>query len=181
MRRAPDRIYFFVIVMGEDRVNFSSASLATSAGSPFVASAVAVPGVAIEGAEGSGCGPEVGWAIATCMITPSVESYTVNRRPHCGIGSAMPARRSICHAIAWFDDVTGLPLEFGEFFYWISFFGTPSRGEPWGWQLDGHHCNINCLVAANQIVLSPTTYLNTSPGARVSARPSAPSTTPPTP
>jgi hypothetical protein len=53
-------------------------------------------------------------------------------------------------------EMTGLPLEFGEFFYWISFFGTPSRGEPWGWQLDGHHCNINCLVAGDQIVLSPT-------------------------
>src|SRR5262245_18868297 len=53
-------------------------------------------------------------------------------------------------------EMTGLPLEFGEFFYWISFFGTPSRDDPWGWQLDGHHCNINCLVAGDQIVLSPT-------------------------
>jgi hypothetical protein len=52
-------------------------------------------------------------------------------------------------------EMTGLPLEFGEFFYWISFFGTPSRTEPWGWQLDGHHCNVNCLVASGQIVLSP--------------------------
>ncbi len=52
-------------------------------------------------------------------------------------------------------EMTGLPLEFGEFFYWISFFGTPSLTEPWGWQLDGHHCNINCLVAGGQIVLSP--------------------------
>jgi hypothetical protein len=52
--------------------------------------------------------------------------------------------------------MTGLPLEFGEFFYWISFFGTPSLTEPWGWQLDGHHCNLNCLVAGGQIVLSPT-------------------------
>ena len=52
-------------------------------------------------------------------------------------------------------EMTGLPLEFGEFFYWISFFGTPSLTEAWGWQLDGHHCNINCLVAGGQIVLSP--------------------------
>ncbi len=52
-------------------------------------------------------------------------------------------------------ELTGLPLEFGEFFYWISFFGAPSLAEPWGWQLDGHHCNINCLVVGDQIVLSP--------------------------
>jgi hypothetical protein len=53
-------------------------------------------------------------------------------------------------------EITNLFEEFGEWLYWLSLFGTPSAGEPWGWQLDGHHCNINCLVAGDQIVLSPT-------------------------
>ncbi len=52
-------------------------------------------------------------------------------------------------------EMTGLPLEFGEYFYWISIFGDPSPNAPWGWQLDGHHCNINCFVLGDQIVLSP--------------------------
>lgn len=52
-------------------------------------------------------------------------------------------------------EMTGLPEEFGEFFYWMSIFGTPSADAPWGWQLDGHHCNINCFVLGDQIVLSP--------------------------
>jgi Protein of unknown function (DUF3500) len=52
-------------------------------------------------------------------------------------------------------EMTGLPLEFGEFFYWISFFGAPSADEPWGFQVDGHHCNISCFVLGDQIVLSP--------------------------
>ena len=52
-------------------------------------------------------------------------------------------------------ELTGLPEEFGEFFYWISMFGTPSPDEPWGWQLDGHHCNVNCFVLGDQMVLSP--------------------------
>ncbi len=52
-------------------------------------------------------------------------------------------------------EMTGLPLEFGEFFYWISIFGVPSLDQPWGWQLDGHHCNINCFVLGDQLVLSP--------------------------
>lgn len=52
-------------------------------------------------------------------------------------------------------ELTGLPEEFGEYFYWISMFGTPSADAPWGWQLDGHHCNINCLVLGDQIVLTP--------------------------
>jgi hypothetical protein len=52
-------------------------------------------------------------------------------------------------------EMTGLPLEFGEYFYWISLFGEPSADKPWGWQLDGHHCNINCFVLGDQIMLSP--------------------------
>lgn len=52
-------------------------------------------------------------------------------------------------------EMTGLPLEFGEYFYWISLFGEPSPDKPWGWQLDGHHCNINCFALGGQMVLSP--------------------------
>ena len=51
--------------------------------------------------------------------------------------------------------LTGLPEEFGEQFYWISIFGEPSADAPWGWQFDGHHCNVNCFVLGDQIVLSP--------------------------
>ena len=52
-------------------------------------------------------------------------------------------------------ELTGLPEEFGEHFYWIGIFGEPSADEPWGWQFDGHHCNVNCFVLGDQIVLSP--------------------------
>ena len=56
-------------------------------------------------------------------------------------------------------ELTGLPDEFGEFFYWISIFGEPSAdaafNAPWGFQIDGHHCNINCFVLGDQMVLSP--------------------------
>jgi Protein of unknown function (DUF3500) len=52
-------------------------------------------------------------------------------------------------------ELTGLTEEFGEHFYFISIFGVPSPDAPWGWQLDGHHCNINCLVLGDQMVLTP--------------------------
>ncbi len=52
-------------------------------------------------------------------------------------------------------ELTGLSDEFGEFFYWISIFGTPSAVAPWGFQIDGHHCNINCFVLGDQLILSP--------------------------
>lgn len=52
-------------------------------------------------------------------------------------------------------ELTGLPEEFGEHFYWISLFDAPSADAPWGFQCDGHHCNINCFVLGDQMVLSP--------------------------
>lgn len=52
-------------------------------------------------------------------------------------------------------ELTGLPEEFGELFYWISIFGEPSADTPWGWQIDGHHCNINCFMVGGQMVLTP--------------------------
>lgn len=46
--------------------------------------------------------------------------------------------------------------EFGEWPYFVSIFGTPSPDEPWGWQFDGHHLNVNCFVLGDEIVLTPT-------------------------
>jgi hypothetical protein len=52
-------------------------------------------------------------------------------------------------------EITGLPEEYSEWFYWVSLFGTPSPDEPWGWQIDGHHLNLNCFVLGDQLVLTP--------------------------
>ena len=51
-------------------------------------------------------------------------------------------------------DQQGFP-EFGEWMYWISLMGDASASEPWGFQLDGHHLNINCLLLGDQIVVTP--------------------------
>jgi hypothetical protein len=53
-------------------------------------------------------------------------------------------------------EITGKPEEYSEWFYWVSVFGTPSPGEPWGWQIDGHHLNINCFVLGDQLVMTPS-------------------------
>ncbi len=63
--------------------------------------------------------------------------------------------RDVMRLNATLAELTGLPLEFGEYYYWISLFGEPSVEGPWGFQIDGHHCNINCFVLGDQIVLSP--------------------------
>jgi hypothetical protein len=53
-------------------------------------------------------------------------------------------------------EITGKADEYSEWFYWVSVFGTPSPDEPWGWQIDGHHLNVNCFVLGDQLVLTPS-------------------------
>jgi len=45
--------------------------------------------------------------------------------------------------------------EYGEWLYWITVMGTPSKSEPWGWQLDGHHLIVNYFVLGDQVVMTP--------------------------
>ncbi|KAL4862674.1 hypothetical protein BDV12DRAFT_207075 [Aspergillus spectabilis] len=39
--------------------------------------------------------------------------------------------------------------------YNFCIFGTPSETEPWGWQIFGHHFDMNCFVLGKQMVISP--------------------------
>jgi hypothetical protein len=52
-------------------------------------------------------------------------------------------------------EITQRPDEYGEWVYWVSIMGVPSATEPWGWQLDGHHLNLNCFILGDQMVLTP--------------------------
>lgn len=49
-----------------------------------------------------------------------------------------------------------------EWLYWFSVYGEPEKGEPWGWQLDGHHVNVNCVFVGDQVTLTPT-FLGAEP------------------
>src|SRR5215204_2297347 len=52
-------------------------------------------------------------------------------------------------------EITGSWTEYGEWVYFVSMFGQPSAHEPWGWQIDGHHLIVNCLVLGDQMVATP--------------------------
>ncbi|MGV3616301.1 MAG: DUF3500 domain-containing protein [Fimbriimonas sp.] len=51
-------------------------------------------------------------------------------------------------------ELTGRP-NYGEWRYRVSILGTPSVTEPWGWQVDGHHLNVNYFVLGDQVVMTP--------------------------
>ncbi len=52
-------------------------------------------------------------------------------------------------------EVTGRPDDFGEWPYFVSFFGEPSVDAPWGFQLDGHHLAINCVAVGDYLAMTP--------------------------
>lgn len=66
-------------------------------------------------------------------------------------------------------ELTANPARFGERKYWVTVMGTPSPAEPWGWQLDGHHCIINFFVLGDQVVMTPT-FMGSEPVRAVSGR-----------
>ncbi|MEU6148282.1 DUF3500 domain-containing protein [Streptomyces sp. NPDC047081] len=56
-----------------------------------------------------------------------------------------------------------------EFTYWFTIFGDPTSGEPWGWQLMGHHVDLHCVFVGSQMVLAPV-FLGAEPTFGLSGR-----------
>ncbi|MDZ4799773.1 MAG: DUF3500 domain-containing protein [Bryobacteraceae bacterium] len=52
-------------------------------------------------------------------------------------------------------ELTNDHVGLGEWLYYITIMGKPSATEPWGWQLDGHHCIVNYFVLGDQVVMTP--------------------------
>lgn len=44
---------------------------------------------------------------------------------------------------------------FGLKYYWLSFLGEPASGQPWGWQLDGHHLALNFSLVGDRAAMTP--------------------------
>lgn len=49
-----------------------------------------------------------------------------------------------------------------EYAYWFTIFGDPSSGDPWGWQLMGHHVDLHCVFVGGRVVLAPV-FLGAEP------------------
>jgi predicted TIM-barrel fold metal-dependent hydrolase len=82
--------------------------------------------------------------------------------------------RDVMRLNRFIGDLLGAPHVLGEWSYLFSLFGVPGAGEPWGWQLFGHHLCLHCLVVAEQMVLTPSfmgaepSYADTGPFAGIS-------------
>jgi len=64
--------------------------------------------------------------------------------------------RDVMRINAFLIEVTKKSEDYGEWPYFITLFGTPSADGPWGWQIDGHHLNLNFLVLGDQLIFTPS-------------------------
>lgn len=69
--------------------------------------------------------------------------------------SGYQCARGVMKLNDYIGEITEKYEEYGEWVYWLSIMGTPSPDEPWGWQIDGHHLNVNCFVLKDQLVMTP--------------------------
>jgi hypothetical protein len=80
--------------------------------------------------------------------------------------SLSPEGFELAHAMmlinGFLGEVVDLETILNEFSYNIALYGTPDLRAPWGWQLFGHHCAVNCLVVEGRMVLSPV-FLGAEP------------------
>jgi hypothetical protein len=60
-------------------------------------------------------------------------------------------------------------VQYGEDLYWITVMGEPSKTEPWGWQVDGHHLIVNYFVLGDQVVMTPT-FVGSEPAIATSGK-----------
>lgn len=47
--------------------------------------------------------------------------------------------------------------------YWLSFYGTPSANEPWGWQFGGHHLGLNLSIEGDKVETMSPSFIGTEP------------------
>ncbi|WP_328634722.1 DUF3500 domain-containing protein [Streptomyces sp. NBC_00356] len=70
--------------------------------------------------------------------------------------------RTMMRINGFLGEVVDLENILGEFSYNIALYGTPDEHAPWGWQLFGHHCAVNCLVVEGRSTVGPV-FLGAEP------------------
>jgi hypothetical protein len=80
--------------------------------------------------------------------------------------SLSPEGYELAHAMmlinGFLGEVVDLETVLNEFSYNIALYGEPDLRAPWGWQLFGHHCAVNCLVVEGRMIVSPA-FLGAEP------------------
>ncbi|WGW11899.1 DUF3500 domain-containing protein [Saxibacter everestensis] len=66
--------------------------------------------------------------------------------------------RDMMRINGFLGQVVGLEGILNEFSYNVALYGRPHPSAPWGWQLYGHHCAVNCLVVEGRMTIGPVFF-----------------------
>lgn len=47
--------------------------------------------------------------------------------------------------------------------YYVSIFGTPAEGEPWGWRFEGHHLSLNYTSVTSELTATTPAFFGANP------------------
>lgn len=47
--------------------------------------------------------------------------------------------------------------------YYVTIFGKPGNGKPWGWRYEGHHLSLNFTVIKDSVIISTPMFLGANP------------------
>jgi hypothetical protein len=72
------------------------------------------------------------------------------------------AARDVMRLNETIREITGSDEQYGEWLYWLSVMGDPASDKPWGFQIDGHHLNVNYAMVGGQLVATPS-FLGSEP------------------
>jgi len=67
-------------------------------------------------------------------------------------------------------ELVGLPQVMNDRSYWVALYGDPAAGEPWGWQLFGHHVALNFVTVGGRDVIAPA-FIGAEPALADGERP----------
>ncbi|BDZ40091.1 DUF3500 domain-containing protein [Microbacterium suwonense] len=70
----------------------------------------------------------------------------------------------------YLGELVDLPTIMNDRSYWFALYGTPSSGEPWGWQLFGHHVAVHFVSVGGRHVIAPV-FLGAEPALSDGERP----------
>jgi hypothetical protein len=70
----------------------------------------------------------------------------------------------------YLGELVDLPTIMNDRSYWFALYGSPSSGEPWGWQLFGHHVALNFVSVGGRHVIAPV-FLGAEPALSDDERP----------
>jgi hypothetical protein len=96
----------------------------------------------------------------------ATQRFLAHRLIDCGLSAqgylkAVAIMRLDDLVAAGIDDIafkSSEPIEIGSPWYWLTVFGDPGNGQPWGWQVEGHHLGLNFTVVDGELSAVPAFY-----------------------